>query len=102
MNPDGSNVQQVTHNTVPDLDPAWSPDGTEIAFAHRVGTDTPPDARIAKMNADGTNVAELVLGRQGSNFVDRRWPNWSPTGTSSPSTMWKGSTTLTTSSRSIP
>jgi Tol biopolymer transport system component len=32
MNADGSGFQQLTSNTVPDLTPSWSPDGTQIAF----------------------------------------------------------------------
>ena len=32
MNADGTGLQQLTNNTVPDATPSWSPDGTQIAF----------------------------------------------------------------------
>jgi dipeptidyl aminopeptidase/acylaminoacyl peptidase len=32
MDPDGSNLQRLTENPAYDLDPEWSPDGTEISF----------------------------------------------------------------------
>ena len=32
MNEDGTGQTQLTSNTVPDATPAWSPDGTRIAF----------------------------------------------------------------------
>ena len=33
MNADGSNVRQITHNTLWDEGPAWSPDGTKFVFS---------------------------------------------------------------------
>jgi len=53
------------------LDPAWSPDGTKIAFqSNREGSD------IFIMDADGGNVTRLTNnGRSNAN------PSWSPDGT---------------------
>jgi Tol biopolymer transport system component len=40
------------------VDPAWSPDGTQIAFASKQGSDTDSDIYI--MNADGSNQRRLL------------------------------------------
>jgi Tol biopolymer transport system component len=34
VNPDGTHLNPVTHGS-DDFDPAWSPDGTRIAFARQ-------------------------------------------------------------------
>jgi Tol biopolymer transport system component len=47
---DGSGVTQLTSDPRFDLQPAWSPDGTKIAF-HSNRTE---DFEIYAMNADGT------------------------------------------------
>ena len=39
MNADGSGQTNLTNNPAFDFDPAWSPDGTKIAF-RRAGTAT--------------------------------------------------------------
>ena len=57
MNADGSNVRQITHNTVWDEGPAWSPDGKQLAFSH--GADN-LHLDIWTMNADGTDPHQLT------------------------------------------
>ncbi len=53
------------------VDPAWSPDGTKIAFAsERKGS-----FDIFVMNADGTGSMRLT-----SSSADDRYPSWSPDG----------------------
>ncbi len=37
MNADGSGVTQVTHNTINEFDPIWSPNGQQIAFGRISG-----------------------------------------------------------------
>jgi len=65
MNADGSGKELLLGGRPPDGLPAWSPDGRRIAFVHA--------ARIAVMNADGSNAR--VLGPKGTH------PQWSPDGT---------------------
>ncbi|MFD9436305.1 TolB family protein [Streptomyces sp. NPDC060002] len=52
--------------------PAWSPDGTKLAFVRK---DTDGNPQIFTANADGTDVKQLTTG-------PRRYaaPSWSPTG----------------------
>jgi Tol biopolymer transport system component len=52
--------------------PAWSPDGTEIAFDAGVPVHFPPPPEIWKMNADGTSPTLLTRGGIA--------PDWSPDG----------------------
>jgi Tol biopolymer transport system component len=70
-NADGTAITPVTTNTVDDVDPAWSPDGKKIAFAHFNGT----YYEIWTMNADGSGQTAVVqLGKSTTH------PTWSPTG----------------------
>ena len=63
----------LTNHPASDRNPAWSPDGSMIAF----DTDRDGDWNIYVMNADGTNVRRVTSSR----FRDRA-PSWSPAGTS--------------------
>ena len=65
MNADGSDLQQLTFNTLPDLTPSWSPDGTQIAF-HR--TVVAGDPEMFTMNSDGTD-AHPVTSEPGINLL---------------------------------
>jgi Tol biopolymer transport system component len=57
MNADGTNVRQITHNTVWDEGPAWSPDGKRFAFSH--GADD-LHLDIWTMDRDGSNPRQLT------------------------------------------
>ena len=71
MNPDGTNLRQLTHNHRYDRDPSWSPDGAQIAFtSSRDG-----DEEIFVMNADGTDQRQLT-----SNHHADSAPSWAPDG----------------------
>jgi len=59
MDADGSNMKKLTPDTVTAVEgsPAWSPDGTKIAFwSYRGGNDT----ELYVMNADGSNQVRLT------------------------------------------
>ncbi|MCH8275514.1 MAG: PD40 domain-containing protein, partial [Armatimonadetes bacterium] len=92
MDADGSNVTQLTANSVSDRSPAVSPGGSKIAFVREVlpagaspsggpdledGTYSPDgsDDEIFIMDADGTNVMQLT-----SNAVFDSSPSFSPNG----------------------
>jgi Tol biopolymer transport system component len=67
MNQDGSGQTRLTVDPVPDVQPAWSPDGAKIAFVHNLD--------IAVINADGTG---LIVLTQGGSINGA--PEWSPDG----------------------
>lgn len=69
MAPDGSGVRVLG----PGSEPAWSPDGTRIAF-----TDTTADGStgVFVMDADGTDVRRLTTNPSGMDES----PSWSPDG----------------------
>jgi Ca2+-binding RTX toxin-like protein len=56
-----------------DNDPAWSPDGTRIAFDG--SRDDPGNQDVYVMNADGTGVRRLT-----SDLADDSHPAWAPDG----------------------
>ncbi len=69
MNPDGTAVKQLTRNAKDDADPAWSPDGTKIAFeSQREGND-----EIHTMAANGGSPT-----RRTTNAADDFSPAWQP------------------------
>jgi Tol biopolymer transport system component len=71
MNADGSNVTQLTSNSVDDWAPVWSPDGSKIAFTHEVDG----DLEIYVMNSNGSDTTRLT----NSSGVDDN-PAWSSDG----------------------
>ena len=73
MNADGAQIDRIT-DFGENWDPAWSPDGTRIAFAtHR--DFNPYNTEIYVMNADGSNLVQLT-----HNTAIDGDPDWSPDG----------------------
>ena len=73
MNADGTGQTNVTNNPAHDVNPAWSPDGTKIAFD---SFRDDPSSDIYAMSADGSGVTRLT-----NNAVYDAEPAWSPDGT---------------------
>src|SRR5205823_1424313 len=74
MNANGSDQRNVTANSLGNESPAWSPDGSKIAFVRGV----PPyffGYDIYVMNADGSGERALTAGADIDFF-----PSWSPDG----------------------
>jgi TolB protein len=72
MNPDGTGLTRLTSDPNVESRPAWSPDGTKIAFER--ATLDGGDSGIYVMNADGSGVKDLTGAAGGSK------PAWSPDG----------------------
>ena len=66
-NADGSNVTRLTNDPVADGAPAWSPDGSRIAFVR--------SGDLWIMNSDGSNAVQRTFTQDADN------PTWSPDGT---------------------
>ena len=71
MNADSTNQTRLTDSLGPDIQPAWSPDGTKIAFV-AVRDDS---ANIYVMDADGSDQTRLTNMHAAYNL-----PTWSPDG----------------------
>jgi molecular chaperone DnaK len=70
---------QITNDPANDADPAWSPDGTRIAFASQRNPDqpqTPKDWDIYVVSAKGGTPQRLT-----TDPSDDQDPSWSPEGT---------------------
>ena len=70
MDANGSNQQNLTQAPIFDADPAWSPDGSKIAFVRDLGGQ---NFNVFTANADGTNQVQLTNGTAPSR---NSFPNW--------------------------
>ena len=70
MNTDGTNQQNLTQAPIFDADPAWSPDGSKIAFVRDLGGQA---FNVFTANANGTNQVQLTNGGAPSR---NSFPNW--------------------------
>lgn len=83
MNVDGSELTNLTHDDHINLDPSWSPDGSQILFRSRRSGDEegihhegePAPDEIYAMNPDGTEITRLT----NNDGIDQS-PRWSPDG----------------------
>lgn len=72
INVDGTGDTRLTNNPAEDSLPAWSPDGTKIAFSSRR---TDPAADVHLMNPDGTDVVDVT-----NSPGEDSWPAFTPDG----------------------
>jgi hypothetical protein len=73
--PDGSSERRLTWTNATEQNPAWSPDGTKIAYER---ASLGGDFRIWVMNADGSGQMQVSQTSAGVEDTD---PAWSPDGT---------------------
>jgi Tol biopolymer transport system component len=78
MNADGTGVTRLTNRSgskiypaAADISPAWSPDGTRIAFLSSRAYPTWNQLDIYLMNPDGTNAVRLAQIGVGSGSIER-------------------------------
>jgi TolB protein len=73
---DGSEPRQLTHDFVGDREPAWSPDGTRVAFVREVAEEPNfTNDEIFVMRDDGSGVRRLTRHAREDSA-----PAWSPDG----------------------
>lgn len=75
VNADGSEFETLTSGSVNDAQPAWSPDGSRIAYASGPGSGNGGRLNIWVMNSDGSGKTRLTSGDHNDGF-----PAWSPDG----------------------
>jgi Tol biopolymer transport system component len=73
MNPDGTDKHALTDNASNDADPAWSADGSMLAFESVTGN----AFNLYVINADGTGLRQLTYSTKHTDVQ----PAWSPDGT---------------------
>jgi len=73
MDADGSNQRRLTNTEGNELEPSWSPDGTQLLLQMFIDNQFPRALEV--MNADGTGRRRLV---DQTSF--NRPPSWSPDG----------------------
>ena len=68
--PDGTEVIQVTDDPAPEYDPAWSPDGTKIAFARegREGREGPSEVAATSIYATDVESGNVTLDRKSTRL----------------------------------
>ncbi|MFN2525036.1 MAG: hypothetical protein ABR505_02055 [Actinomycetota bacterium] len=74
VNPDGTGLQALRQGPAADFEPAWSPDGTKLAFASSPRFAFAADIYV--MNSDGTRLTNITNSPQNDDLH----PSWSPDG----------------------
>ncbi|MEN8144688.1 MAG: hypothetical protein ABFS14_07010 [Gemmatimonadota bacterium] len=74
VRPDGSDLAQITHDSLPVLQPDWAPDGVRIVYTRSIIPDN--NVEVYLMNADGSDQRNLT-----NNPTFDFGAAWSPDGT---------------------
>jgi Tol biopolymer transport system component len=82
VNADGTGKTRLTRHPAEEFDPAWSPDGTTVAFSRFTGT----RYEVFAMKADGTEPVQLTHGDSAASDAA-----WSPDGDRIAFTRCRGS-----------
>src|SRR5262245_19185269 len=61
MNPDGTDLRQLTDNPLDDAQSDWSPDGRDIAYRIRKPETPTVNFEVARMTAAGTDRTRLTF-----------------------------------------
>jgi Tol biopolymer transport system component len=69
--------RRLVSNSFDDSYPAWSPDGSRIAFARTTQEGTTPNPSIYVINLNGTGLRELTRAKES---MSDSMPSWSPDG----------------------
>src|SRR6195256_2920406 len=72
-NPDGNGQRNITNSAASETRPAFSPDGTKIAFVKDF-------KGIFVMNPDGSGQTQILDGASAGFSSITSFPNWSPDG----------------------
>jgi Tol biopolymer transport system component len=77
---DGKHLEQLTDTSAHELEPAWSPDGTRIAYVQQLTANKCDGCAdtLWVMNADGSDQHEVTPP---SEVTHDQHPTWSPNGT---------------------
>jgi dipeptidyl aminopeptidase/acylaminoacyl peptidase len=81
LNVDGTGLTQLVKRSSLDGDPAWSPDGSTIAFESQDSTQYGPVDRIFLVQADGTGLRQLTFDTTPNHYSFDAGPSWSSDGT---------------------
>lgn len=74
MDSEGENLVNQTNHDSEDFDPAWSPDGKQIAFVSNRPIENGEGQFIYIMNSDGSDLRQLTIE------TDSKFPDWSHDG----------------------
>ncbi|MBX3066591.1 MAG: PD40 domain-containing protein [Anaerolineae bacterium] len=73
MDADGSNVQPLTSGLFRDTVPAFSPNGTRIAFSRTTPGIVVPTPQVWIMNADGSDAVQITHNEEPYQIGDLAW-----------------------------
>lgn len=90
IHPDGTGLTDVSNDpTNDDIEPAWSPDGSQIVFSGPLQPGKSVGGDLWVMSATGSN--RRALSHETNGYSDGAFPSWSPDGSTIAFTANNGS-----------